>query len=133
MKLKLSQIVALVQAKTVERLEGSKPPWKIRLLLAQLVDALLVEYRRFERLQADAVKQYGVADPERKGYIVVQHPANTVENMQAFNDAILALLESDIELAVRPLDLSELELDLTTGDVRLLRPLLVENAAPSAV
>lgn len=126
MKLKLAQISALVQAKVVEKLEKSQPPWKARLALAKLLEEILGEYRRFERLRDEAVRQYGVQDPEHPERITVQHPSNSAENMRNFHEALSALLDSEVELRSPPFDFEVLELTLDTGDLLLLAPLMLQ-------
>lgn len=129
MQLTLGMIADLVDGGTLTKLdEGVGIPWKCRFACSRLVGAVLVEYRRFAKLRETAVRQFGV---EEDGRISVAHPKNTPEKITAFNDALIALLETKIELDVKPLSLTELggetcPLALTPKDIRLLGALLVE-------
>jgi hypothetical protein len=122
--LKLVQLVSAVDSKALGKLEGAAPPWAVRFACARLTEAVLTEYRRYEKLYGDLVRQFGVKDGDK---IAVYHKDNTEANMTAFSAALQELLASEVKLAVEPISATKLgEMDLTIGEVRCLGPLLTE-------
>jgi hypothetical protein len=125
-KVSMERIAALVQAGVVAKLESDKVPWAYRLTCARFTEAVLKEHQRYAKAQEAAVRRYGMPDKD-KGTIAVMHPENTNENIRAFNDALSAMLATEVELVVEPLSLEKLTetSGLTAGDIRYLGPLLI--------
>jgi len=126
-KIKLNQLVLAVETKTIERLEACQPPWRYRFTCAKLCAAVLEEYRQYSTLRDELVRRYGIEDKE-KHLIVVAHPDNTPERMQAFHDGLNELLGTEINLANEALYAVQLgeNCTLTISDIRMLGPLIVE-------
>lgn len=129
-KIKLQAIVTVVESKAFEHLEALSPPWSIRLQCARLLAAVMAEYQQYRQLHEKAVRQYGCLDSATKT-VSILHSSNTPENIAAFSEALLTLLNSEIELAADPIPVGALsELALTIGDLRNLGPLLTEVCSP---
>jgi hypothetical protein len=128
LKIRLGTIVSAVEGGAVKKIEDSTPAWANRLACAKLVDAVMVEYQRYQRLRVAAVTEYGVPDTDASGQktISVYHPSNTPEKIQAFGKAMEDLQAAEVELSCGPLPAAIFEgnLTLTVGDVRLLGALL---------
>lgn len=124
MSIKMSQIVAAVESGALKKIEEGFPPWRYRLTCARFVDAIRSEYRHYDQARIEAVKKYGVENKEKPGVIEV-----SPENRPAFGDAMLELLETDVELSVEALEGDklgpELQKTLTVADLSALAPFLI--------
>ena len=130
-KFKLSQLVLAVQSGAFKKLEEQQPPGAYKFKCVRITDALMAEYQRYVKLQTEAIKKYGVPNPET-GAITVANAKNTPENVIAFNDAINDLLDGEVELKdFDPVSFTQLgqkaQEALSIGDLRLLGPFLVES------
>lgn len=126
MHCKLGQIVTLIDGGILAKIEQSTPRWNYRLHCARFVDAVREEYRRYRKLHGTLVQQYGAQNPEKPEEWRVD--MTDPEKGMAFSDAMMQLLETELDLAITPLS-SELlgdSANLTVGEVRLLSPFLVE-------
>jgi hypothetical protein len=132
-KLKLEEVVKAVQSGALKRLAGYVVPGSYGFRAAKLISAAEREHQEFAQQNQALVRKYGVPE-ERDGKPTGQITlaGASVETIKAFNDDLLALLNTETTIPYEPLVFSklgpEVQTKLTVADIMALGPLLQDDA-----
>jgi hypothetical protein len=166
-KITLGQIVAAFDPpfpggpSAVGNVSALIPPGRYHFRVAKLIDAAQKDYQGYMKQRQELFKKYGVPQMMMKegkevptGNLTLA--GATPENIQAFNDALMSLLEEETTIPYEPIIYTKLGIDedekseipcphctkpvklppvqkgLSINDVRALGPLLVEDEAAAA-
>jgi hypothetical protein len=126
MKTTLRKIVLAISSKAVDLLETAVPEGAYRFEYARLLENAFAAYQTYIGQHNKLVRKYGYKDENR---VVVDHPKNTPENIDAFNEAIEGMLDAEVELHHSPVSFAKIDPEaqklLKIGVIRQLGDLIV--------
>lgn len=140
-KITLGQIVAAFESGAIANVSAVIPPGRYHFRVAKLIDAVERDYKDFGKQRQALFKKYGVPQMVVKDGKEVPTGNLTLlgatpENIQAFNDALLELIETETTIPYEPIIWTKLgeeaEKKITINDVRALGPLLIEEDPAAA-
>lgn len=112
MKVKIQDIVAA--APTIQKLSGISLPVKVSYNIARNLKKIQRELEPFEKARIELVRKHGNEDEE--GKLVVKE-----ENMQEFYKEMTELLEEEIEIDIRSIDIEGLaKIELSPTEMQLI-------------
>ena len=114
MKVKMSSIVN--SQEILKKFVAAEVKAKTAYQIKKLIDAVLVELKRFDEVRNNLVTKY--ADEQTTEEKEAKAPLKVVSKMEDFRKELIELLDEEVELNVVPIKISELEdLKLNLGEL----------------
>lgn len=134
-KIKLGQLQAALDVGALKVLGEIVPPGAQLFRIARLLDSAEKELGEAHKQKVALFKKFGRPESDKDGKSTGNLTMAGVEpeKLQAFNEAMVALLDTEVELPHDPIDWSKLGSDaqgkLDVKTVRVLGALIVEGGA----
>ena len=111
---------------TMKNLMNEPLPSRAAFQVAKLAKNMAEEYKNFEEARMKLIQKYGKKD-ENNELIIDENNQYTVapENVTIFSNEINELMDTQIELISSPINLDELNCDLTPNEIINLMPFLL--------